>query len=1241
VKILNFFKKAKDPRTRVVAEDTKRLDIVQPELGNKTLDYIMSGNYETVLSTLSASCTDSELEVCKSYLRHNSPAWPRRQLLAQDSPYDVGFAKRYTEVLSATCKELPDSSAGSAKANKLVRVFFSEAFEGVKQRNNSWPPKPIKISAKGLTLQTAVEITEALGGTIVDLIDVLYNEKGRYGSITGELYRQTIDIKPLIEQYSNEVIEAGRRIHATSRSKLILDLHSFNLAHTSDFQDFIFELAGDSSKEVRETAVSVIRTFDAKVLELKAIDLLSKGNVTTRAGMVELLAKVGTETALDALRAHKEKEKTARIVAAIETVMTVSDHARTDPSNNNDDNSYLAIDGSLVEIPTLEPIPDRESAKFGDDDRKQLLTIIHEENERIKKRNEENKRKGYKYRNQLLKEGLADQVLTLFNDDVPQKGEFKQRLNSFLTWGEGKNWARTALSKMPQKKALRLAVTATRSAQAALSPYGQGPFIEVVRDFISGPNGDIRHLEALESEMGIETWFGYGADRLTRKVGPGDFLRSVIQDDYAYLEPELDNVPTNALWPYLAQNLDVIDEAFGLKPQRGVKLSRVGAIRVLYRLPKPPARYFGQLLEAATGETKSGRAEARAMLANAPGVEQHILALLNDSRQAVRAGAAEWIAARNYVKAIPTLKKRLKKEKSELTKAAILTALEALGENLSGFIGPKTLLEEAEAGLKKAKLDKLDWINLNHLPKLRYHSNQQVPDDILKWWIFLAVKLKQPGGNALFDIYLKRLNPQDAEEFSTWVLDSWYNYDTAQPSEQEGNAYAKQNAASHYKNMKRWYKEYTEEHAYADLKREFMSNYLNSGAATKGLLALANHVPAIIAADRVRTYLKNHGSRTSQASALLEMLAAKGDPVSLQVVISAATRLKQKGVQKFAGTLIEKVAAAKSWTMDELADRTVPSAGLDDDGVLRLPCGVEKKIYEATIGDSFTLEIRNPEGKTIKSLPAGQDDTTKESKKQLSTSRRELKQVISMQSSRLYEALCATRSWPLEDWKRDIMEHPIMRRLAERCVWLGRDDAGEITRVFRPTAEGDYTDATDEAVDIEVFSTIGLAHGALIDDAETEAWKQHLQDYEVKPLFKQFGRTLLSIDKTQRLMTVIDDRKGWVTDTFTIRGEASKLGYERGEAMDAGYFNEYKKRFQGAGILAVIEFSGNCLPEENVPAAMISLTFERYSAGRRTGGTLKLSEVPPVLLSECWNDYRSMVAKAAFDENWEQKMPWM
>jgi len=1240
LKFLDKLKRVTDSRARTIAADLKRLDEVQRGLGDQAFSYVVSGDNATVLATLSTKCAGNELEVGRTYMAPGTPTWPRRQLLAKGDPYDIDLAKRYAEVLSAASKDLSDEVVGSPKAKRLVRVFFSEAFDGVKKQNNTWPPRPGNIGSGGLTLENAEKMVEALGGTVVDLIDVLYNDRGRYGTITGELYRKAVDVKPLVERYPAEVIETGRRIHAASRAKLIENLGSFGLAATSAYLDFVIELAGDSSKAVREAAASVLSDVDPGLLEPKAIELLGKGNVATRAGMVEVLAKLGTESALDALRAHSAKEKTARIVAAIETVLTVSDRAQSDVADSDDESRYHAIDGSTVEIPPLEPLPDESSPRFGEDDRSTLLDAIRQENERIKKHNAENKRKGYSFQARLLKERLAAQTVALFNADEVPKKELRPQLNAFLSWGPGKDWARSALSKLPQSQALRLVSAVTRSADAALSPYAQGTFIDVVRDFINGPNGDLRHVEAVEVEMGTETWLGYGADRVTRPVESGDLLRSVIQDDYSYREPQLDNIPPDALWPYLAQHFDVIDEAFGLKPQSGVKLSRLAAIGVLYRLPKPPARYFRQLLETATGEAKGGRPQARAMLADAPDIDQHVVAMLNDSRQAVRAGAAEWIAERNTVEAIPTLKARLKKEKSELAKAAILTALDALGEDLGGFVGPKALLEEAEAGLKKAKLDKLDWLGLDHLPKLRYPSKRPVPDAVLKWWIFLAVKLKQPGGNALFDIYLGRLKPEDAETFSTWVLDSWYNYDTARPSDAEGSAYAKRHAAQRHQSMLRWYKDYTEERAYDDLKRGFMSDYLNSGAASKGILALAKHTPPAVAADRVRAYLKNHGSRTSQASALLELLAAIGDPVTLQVLISAATRLKQKGVQKFAGTLVERVAEANSWSLDELGDRTVPSAGLDEDGVLVLPSGPDEKRYTATIGESLTLEIRNPDGKIVKSLPGGQDDATKDSKKQLSASRRELKQVVAMQSARLYEALCSERQWPVEDWKRDIGDHPIMRKLAERVVWLGVDATGAIAGGFRPTSEGDYTDAGDEDVDIGAFAAVRLAHGALIGESEAGDWERHLEDYEVRPLFPQFGRTLLSIDREQASLTAIEDRKGWVTDTFTIRGAASKLGYERGEAMDAGFFYEYTKSFQSAELMAVIEFTGNCLPEENVPAALLSLSFERYSSGRRTGGTVKLSEVPPVLLSECWNDYRSMAAKAAFDKDWERKMPW-
>ena len=35
---------------------------------------------------------------------------------------------------------------------------------------------------------------------------------------------------------------------------------------------------------------------------------------------------------------------------------------------------------------------------------------------------------------------------------------------------------------------------------------------------------------------------------------------------------------------------------------------------------------------------------------------------------------------------------------------------------------------------------------------------------------------------------------------------------------------------------------------------------------------------------------------------------------------------------------------------------------------------------------------------------------------------------------------------------------------------------------------------------------------------------------------------------------IVDDRLGWLTDGFTLRNVLKKLGYERDNAEDGGYF---------------------------------------------------------------------------------------
>ena len=120
---------------------------------------------------------------------------------------------------------------------------------------------------------------------------------------------------------------------------------------------------------------------------------------------------------------------------------------------------------------------------------------------------------------------------------------------------------------------------------------------------------------------------------------------------------------------------------------------------------------------------------------------------------------------------------------------------------------------------------------------------------------------------------------------------------------------------------------------------------------------------------------------------------------------------------------------------------------------------------------------------------------------------------------------------------------------------------------------------------------------------------------------------------------VIDDHLGWMTDSFTIRGILTKLGYKRDVIEDAGWFEGYHKYFASIGIYINIEFSGSFVPEENIPAVLYKVYFTENS--RYTDKVIALDKLPQVLLAEGYADYIAVAnASSGFEPNWKEKLEW-
>ena len=402
----------------------------------------------------------------------------------------------------------------------------------------------------------------------------------------------------------------------------------------------------------------------------------------------------------------------------------------------------------------------------------------------------------------------------------------------------------------------------------------------------------------------------------------------------------------------------------------------------------------------------------------------------------------------------------------------------------------------------------------------------------------------------------------------------------------------------------------------------------------------------------VKRYLRDHGKRASQCRALLDALAANPVPAVLQLILATSQRHKQPGSRKYAGELANALAEDRGWTAAELADRTIPAAGLDDDGVLELPIGERTYRARAAVArgksakDVLALALENPEGKPVSALPTPSDpaeaEEAKAAKKAFANAKKELKQTVESQTGRLYAAMCSNRVWPAADFEAFLLRHPIAGPLLRRLVLLGLDTEGHAVASFRALDDATFSDAADGPVASDGFAGVGIAHRVTLGADDAAAWTTHLADYEVTPLFEQLDRPVLTAaDAGAKAVT---DRVGWMVDSTTLRAAAAALGYQRGSIEDGGCFYGYERHLPDLGLAAVVNFTGSYVPEtERRTGALRDLTFVRLRDGKTSWGSngIPLGKVPPVLLSEAWNDLHAIAAQGTgYDAEWEKKAQW-
>lgn len=1030
--------------------------------------------------------------------------------------------------------------------------------------------------------------------------------------------------------HADDVRAAASVLSAFGRTLLVNRIGA-NKALLAHFDKLVVKLAVADSRTVRAAAARLIDSLDKDKGTAHMGELLRTGLTDERVNAADLMARTQGEAAVPVLEAALAAESSKPVQQSIRAALS---------------RLSAADDAGSLELPEPPPLPPAPEQVLADDtidlllaNRAELLEKLRAAAEAEVEENRTAKRP-YKFRQQhyaryrQLSEDQLRRALQALNGqggkraaDVLSDSDVNQTL---LFNGR--------LEARPDFGLLQVLRWSANNGRHGWSLWFQPIFQTWLRKQDKA-GVDLRQLAALTAACGGEAdniavaclHFTWGGKQLPQHVLPAD-----------------------RIWPLFAASPELIDEGLGMaaarERHRHGQLDVGFTLSVLATFPVIPARWLPRVMELALGEGKTHRAAAQQVLARLPDIGKRVCETLQSTKQELRIEAARWLEKLDYRDGVAALRDALARESRETVSAALMTALENLGEDISVHLTPATLLAQARKGLKGKPPAGMAWLNLDAAPACAWRDGAPAEPEIIRWWVVLACKLKEPGGNALLERYLGLLAQPSRAALGAWLLHQFIARDTAHPPLEEGIEHARQHAQQRYQNnqdMARNYPEYyaaqgklTYEQVFEELKRQKMGEYLGTAINEKGLLALIWGMPGHELVSAIQLYMRDHYPRRAQVEALLEGACVSNEPSVIQFTLGVARRYRTASVQEKARALVQRIAERNGWTQDQLADRTVPTGGLDESGRLALQYG--SRHYTVTLDAAMKPVLRNEEGKLVAALPAARQDDApeaiKEGKQQFATCKKEVKQVIEMQTSRLYEAMCTGRSWPAAEWRDYLQRHPVVGRLAQRLVWMESATGGDAPRLFRPTEDGSLIDAADDEVAVADGAHVRLAHGSLTGAAQAAAWLAHLKDYKLAPLFAQMDRPPPPLAGEPGADT-IDDRLGWVSDAFKLRGAFTKLGYQRGAAEDGGVFTEYKKDYASAGLTVVMEFSGNALPEENLPAALKTLWFR--SADGYHYAPVALDNIPPVLLAEAYGDYHAVAAACGgYDPEWEKKMPW-
>ncbi len=281
-----------------------------------------------------------------------------------------------------------------------------------------------------------------------------------------------------------------------------------------------------------------------------------------------------------------------------------------------------------------------------------------------------------------------------------------------------------------------------------------------------------------------------------------------------------------------------------------------------------------------------------------------------------------------------------------------------------------------------------------------------------------------------------------------------------------------------------------------------------------------------------------------RAQSALDALLNIGTDAALVAINLLAEKSRYPAFKAAAKERISAIADARGLSTDELQDRLVPELGLRDDGGALLDYGTRKLTID--FDEQLVPVLRDADGKLLRDAPkpAKSDDAAlaKAAKSRLAGLRKDARASASLQIARLERAMRTSRLIERDVFLECFAQHPWMRFLARRLVWITESGV-----TFRVADDGSLAGLDDATLELSPGARVCVAHPLALDahDAKTrEGWAKVLGDYEILQPFPQLGREVFERTEAEKAAKRIERFHGKKTTYGALRGLESR-GWER------------------------------------------------------------------------------------------------